>query len=67
MNAVEGQAKARQSGDVGFIRFLGQGVALEHFAGRIENAEEFLAQGVQLFLAERALKANDQIGADEAI
>ena len=67
MDAVEGEAEARKVGDLGFVRFLRQGVALEHFAGRIDDAEEFLAQVVELFLAERALQPDDEVGPDEAV
>ena len=63
--------KVRQNrgevGDFGFVGFLVQGIPLEHFAGRVEDAEEFPAQVAELFLAERALQADDEVGADEAV
>src|SRR5579859_3715695 len=67
VDAVEGEAEARQVGDFRFVGFLGQGVALEYFAGRVKDTEEFVAQMFQLFLAELALKADDQVGANEAV
>ena len=67
MDAVEGEAQARQVRDFGFVAFLGQGVALEHFARRRENADKFLAKFFEFVLGERALEANDEIRPDKAI
>src|SRR5882762_2813746 len=67
VDAVEGEAEAGEMGDFGFVGFLREGVAQKHFAGRIDDAEEFLAEMVELLFAQRALEADDEVGPDEAI
>ena len=67
MDAVEGKAETREMRDVGLVRLLGKGIALEISPGGSMMLRNSFFRWASFFIGERALQADDKIGADEAI